>query len=56
MIDESSSHLVFLIPEVVQGDALHCTVVTKLAAKHLLQHADEVHVVLCVHCVVVVEV
>lgn len=50
------SHLVFLLPEVVQSDALHCTVGTKFAAEHLLQHGDEVHVMLCVHCIVVVEV
>lgn len=50
------SHLVFPLPQVVQSDALHRTVATKLAAKHFLEHGDEVHMVLCVHCIVMVEV
>lgn len=46
----------FLLPEVVQSDALHCAVVTKLATKHFPEHGDEVNMMLCVHCIVVVEV
>lgn len=50
------SDLLFLVPEVVQSDGLHCTVVTKPAAEHFLQHVDEVHMMLCIHCIVVVKV
>lgn len=50
------SHLVFLLPEVVQSDVLHCTVAAQLTAKHFLEHFDEVHVVLWIHCIVMIEV
>lgn len=50
------SHLVFLLPQVVQSNVLHCTVSTKLAAKHFLEHVEEVHMMLRVHCIVVVKV
>ena len=55
-IDAGGSHLMFLLPQVVQSNALHYTVVTKLAAEHLPQQVDEVHVMLCAHRVVMVEV
>lgn len=50
------SDLELLVPQVVQSDGLHCTVVTESAAEHFLQHVDQVRVMLCVHCVVVVKV
>lgn len=50
------SDLEFLVPQGVQSDGLHCTVVTKPAAEHFPQHVDQVHVMLCVHCIVVVKV
>lgn len=50
------SHLIFLLPEEVQGDIFHPTVVAQLAPKHFLEHADEVDVVLCLHCIVMIEV
>lgn len=50
------SHLVFPLPQIVQSNVLHCTVSAKLAAKHFLEHVDEVHMMLRVHCIVVVEV
>lgn len=30
------SHLIFLLPQVVQSNVLHCTVAAQLAAKHFL--------------------
>lgn len=50
------SHLVFLLPEIVQSDVLHRTVIAQFAAKYFLEHADEVNVVLCLHCIVMVKV
>lgn len=56
LIHAFRSDLVVLIPEVVQSDGLHGTVVAKPAAEHFLQHADQVHVMLGGHRIVVVEV
>lgn len=46
----------FLSPEVIQSDGFHCTVVTKFASEHFLQHVNQVDVVHYVHGIVVVKV
>lgn len=50
------SDLVFPAPEVIQSDCVHCTVVTKFAPEHFLQNVNQVHVVHCIHGIVVVKV
>ena len=56
LLTRTCCHLVFLLPEEVKGDGLHRAGPAQLAAKHLLQHADEVDMVLLLHGIVVVEV